>query len=226
MVRGDRKSFKETPPIGMAQQAYRLLEHAIIVGDLAPDQVLSEPDLMKATGLGRTAIRDAIQLLADNHLVTIAPYRGAFVSHLTPQTEFLLLEMRRELDPVLAKSTAENASPADRRKLRQFGQKVRTAVESRDSLAVMDIDGQLKELMLEICQNPFMATALRPIYAVCRRFYFGTIRAPDPSFAEIYLELIEALASGHSECAAAKSIEVIDKVEDIIARRQLGGAKR
>ncbi|MEX0923713.1 MAG: GntR family transcriptional regulator [Rhodovibrionaceae bacterium] len=209
---------------GLAQQAYRLLEHAIIVGDLQPNQVLSEPELMEATGMGRSPIRDAIQLLADNHLATIAPYRGAFVSHLEPQTELLLLEMRRELDPVLANATAENAHKEDCRRLKQLGRKVQSAIDKNDSAAIIDIDGELKELMLEVCGNPFLATSLRPIYAVCRRFYFNAVRTPDRSLGKIYLEMIEAMAA-KDPCRSEKAaLNVVEKVEEI-ARNQLVGLK-
>lgn len=200
-----------------------MLEHAIIVGDLQPNQVLSEPELMEATGMGRTPIRDAIQLLADNHLVTIAPYRGAFVSHLEPQTELLLLEMRRELDPVLARATAEKASKEDCRSLKHLARKVRAAIEKNDSAAIIDIDGELKERMLEICGNPFLATSLRPIYAVCRRFYFNAVRTPDRSLGKVYLEMIEAMAEGNAERSEKSASDVVAKVEDI-ARKQLVGA--
>lgn len=207
---------------GLAHQAYRFLERAIIVGDLQPNQVLSEPELMKATGMGRTPIRDAIQLLADNHLVTIAPYRGAFVSYLKPQTELLLLEMRRELDPVLARATAEKASKEDRKALKQLARKVRAAIDKNDSTAVMEIDGQLKDLMLDVCQNPYLSTSLRPIYAVCRRFYFNAVRTPDHSLGKIYLGMIEAIAMGDAKGAEKTSLKVVAKVEEI-ARKQLAG---
>ncbi len=211
--------------VGLAQQAYRLLEHAIIVGELQPNQVLSEPELMQATGMGRTPIRDAIQLLADHHLVTIAPYRGAFVSPLEPQTELLLLEMRRELDPVLARATAENAGREDCKKLESLGREVSNAIDKNDSQAIMEFDGQLKELMLQICQNPFLATALRPIYAVCRRFYFNAVHTPDRSLGEVYLGMIAALAARDAKRAEKTALKVVEKVEKI-ARKQLFGAMR
>lgn len=178
---------------------------------------------MEATGMGRTPIRDAIQLLADNHLVTIAPYRGAFVSHLEPQTELLLLEMRRELDPVLARATAENAGKEDCRQLRQLARRVRAAIEKSDSTAVMEIDGELKDLMLDVSNNPFLATSLRPIYAVCRRFYFNAVRTPDRSLGKIYLEMIEAMAARDAKRAEKVALDVLEKVEEI-ARKQLFGA--
>lgn len=220
MSRTAAKQTQSASKAGLAQKAYRLLEHAIIVGDLQPNQVLSEPELMEATGMGRTPIRDAIQLLADNHLVTIAPYRGAFVSHLQPQTELLLLEMRRELDPVLARATAEKAAKEDCKELKQLARKVRAAIEKNDSAAIIDIDGELKELMLEICQNPFLATSLRPIYAVCRRFYFNAVRTPDRSLGKVYLEMIEAMAAQDALRSEKAALGVVEKVEEI-ARYQL-----
>lgn len=217
------RSAKPASKAGLAQRAYRLLEQAIIVGELQPNQVLSEPELMAATGMGRTPIRDAIQLLADNHLVTIAPYRGAFVSPLDPQTELLLLEMRRELDPVLAGATAEKASQEDGKRLKKLARRVRTAIDKNDSATVMDVDGELKQLMLEVCQNPFLATSLRPIYAVCRRFYFNAVRTPDRSLGKIYLEMIEAMAAKDKKLAEETALGVVEKVEEI-ARKQLFGA--
>ena len=76
--------------------------------------------------------------------------------------------------------------------------------------------------MLEICDNPYLLASLRPIYAVCRRFYFNAVHTPDRELGEVYLDMIEAMAARDAERAETASLELLDMVEKI-ARRQLAG---
>ena len=69
-----------TPAPSLTDRAYAALEEMIVTLQLAPGTAISESDLSGHLGIGRTPIREALQRLAREKLVSIFPRRGIFVS--------------------------------------------------------------------------------------------------------------------------------------------------
>jgi GntR family transcriptional regulator, rspAB operon transcriptional repressor len=64
----------------LSDQAYDALRRMIMRGELAPGARLSEPDLTDQLGIGRTPLREALLLLAQEGLIHVLPQSGSFVS--------------------------------------------------------------------------------------------------------------------------------------------------
>src|SRR5687768_16722558 len=79
----------------MTERAYRQLEELIVTLQLPPGTILSEQMLAHRLEIGRTPIREALQRLALDGLVTILPRRGILVSEINLRTQLRLLEVRR-----------------------------------------------------------------------------------------------------------------------------------
>src|SRR5688572_10962031 len=106
-----------TPPASapsLTDLAYLHLEEMIVTLKLAPGQVVSEGELSVATGIGRTPIREALQRLARERLVSILPRRGIIVSAIDVKSQLRLLEVRRELERFIARAAARRATEAER----------------------------------------------------------------------------------------------------------------
>jgi len=207
-------------------QAYVALEQAIILGELKPNAVISEAELMTTMGFGRTPLREAIQRLAKDRLVTIVPYRGAFVAPIDPLIELTLLEMRRELDPVLVRTAAELATPEQRTELRQLAEETRRLLAKDDRVAAVKIDAIVKKLLLEISANPYLTMVMRPIYALSRRFYFNVVRQPGSAINTHYNALLENVADNHPNKACAAAIAFLEELESFARGVLLGGTPR
>lgn len=115
------------------EQAYGAIRDAIVRLDLPPSSVIDETALGQRLGLGRTPIREALQRLMHEGLVTVFPRRGMMVApiallesqHLTqarllwePNVTRLAAEVGPEgawdaLETVLANSPATYATPED-----------------------------------------------------------------------------------------------------------------
>ena len=80
----------------------RRLEEQIVTLKLEPGALLSEQALSAELGIGRTPIREALQRLAREGLVLILPRKGILVSETDPRKQLLVLEVRRELERLLA----------------------------------------------------------------------------------------------------------------------------
>src|SRR4029079_11997900 len=87
----------------------------IVTLQLLPGTVLSEQALALRLKIGRTPIREALQRLARDGLVVIMPRRGIMVSEINLKLQLRLLEVRRELERLMASLAAERATTAERR---------------------------------------------------------------------------------------------------------------
>ena len=64
----------------LSEQAYSQIRSMIITLELEPGSLISESELMATLSVGRTPIREALRLLANEKLVEVYPRRGMFVS--------------------------------------------------------------------------------------------------------------------------------------------------
>src|ERR1700710_1525253 len=94
-------------PRSFAEQAYDMLEEMIVTLVLSPGTILTEGELIEKTGLGRTPMREALQRLSDVGLIDIIPRQGTKVTEIDVADQLLLLEVRRELERLIATSAAQ-----------------------------------------------------------------------------------------------------------------------
>src|SRR5438067_12386076 len=96
------------------QRAYLLIRDQIITLMLAPGAVIEEARLREELGLGRTPIREAVQRLAHENLVSFVPHRGTFVADINLTDLHRLTEVRTEMESYAARLAAERATARDR----------------------------------------------------------------------------------------------------------------
>src|SRR5262249_47938796 len=105
---------------GPAEEGYRGIEEENVTLCLKTGRELSEQFLCVSTKFGRTPIREALQRLSREGLITILPRKGVLVSDINPRNQLLLLEVRRELERLLSRTGAERATPEQRTALQDI----------------------------------------------------------------------------------------------------------
>ena len=105
----------------LTDRAYRELEEMIVTLQLAPGTVLSEQALAVRLKIGRTPIREALQRLARDGLVVIMPRRGIMVSEINLRLQLRLLEVRRELERLMAKPRGRTRLTGRTQRIRRSG---------------------------------------------------------------------------------------------------------
>src|SRR6184192_2677595 len=121
----------------LTEQAYRVIEEEIVTLRLKPGDVLSEQMLSATYGIGRTPIREALQRLAREGLITILPRKGILVSDINPRNQLLVLEVRRELERLLSRASAERATQQQRKDLAEIARGMDQAATAKDDIAFM-----------------------------------------------------------------------------------------
>jgi DNA-binding GntR family transcriptional regulator len=103
------------PRTSLADQAFNALEQMIVTLQLPPGSLWSEAMLSESLGIGRTPVREAVQRLAEYHLVVIMKRHGIRIADVNEQEQLLVLETRRELERSIPSRAARRA-PADDKK--------------------------------------------------------------------------------------------------------------
>ncbi len=80
------------------RQIYKKVRRSIIVGRCAPGERLDQEALAQRHGTSVTPVRDALQMLSQEGLVTIKPRSGYFVTHITLKQLRDMLELREILE--------------------------------------------------------------------------------------------------------------------------------
>jgi DNA-binding GntR family transcriptional regulator len=200
----------------LTEQAYLRLEEMIVTLALAPGSVLSEQLLSSELGIGRTPIREALQRLAREGLVLVLPRRAIIVTETDPRRQLLVLEVRRELERLLARAGAERASEAERARFRRIADGMEAAASTSDDIAFMRLDRELNALLAEAAHNEYAARSMRALNGHSRRFWYLHYKAAAdlPKCARLHAEEARAIAKGNAQRAMAASDKLMDYVEN------------
>lgn len=211
------------PEQTQTDRAYLQIEEEIATLGIPPGAVVSEALLSKRLGVGRTPVREALQRLAREGLVTIMPRRGVVVSEIDVAAQIRLLEVRRELERLLARAAAQRASPAQRDQFRRIADDMDMAERQMDQTAFMRLDREFNRLLLDASGNEFGAAAMGLMNGLSRRFWFAHYRVSGdlPQMARLHAAMARAVASADRAAAGSASDALIDYIQDF-ARAEIG----
>ncbi|MDP3250347.1 MAG: GntR family transcriptional regulator [Hydrogenophaga sp.] len=197
-------------PRSLTAQAYERIEEMIVKLELQPGTALSEAELSARLGIGRTPVREALQRLAREHLVQILPQRGVLVSELDIKRQLRLLEVRREVERLVARCSARRATDAERKQFAELAAEFNAAAKTNDQSRFMKADKAFNDLSLRVARNEFAAGAMGLMHGLSRRFWFMHHRQADDTefMASLHGRLSKAIADG-DENAAAKALDAL-----------------
>jgi DNA-binding GntR family transcriptional regulator len=215
---------KAANALTLTERAYRELEEQIVTLRLKPGEFLSEYALASSLRIGRTPIREALQRLGREGLVTILPRKGILVAETDPRKQLLVLEVRRELERLLSRLGAQRASEEQRRRFREIADNMDRAGKANDDLTFMRLDRELNLMIAEAGQNEYAACAMRFLQGHSRRFWYLHYRqaADLPLCARLHAAQARAIAGGDAKAAAAAADRLIDYTETFTRATVLG----
>lgn len=215
--------MRDVAAIPLTELAYALLEERIVRLELAPGETVTEQQLVQQVGIGRTPVREALQRLAREGLVRILPRKGIVVSPIDPDAQLRLLDVRREVERLVARLAARNATTEERARFAELAIAFERAGRSGDDVSFMRTDRAFNELCLQAARNEFATAALATLQPLARRFWFHHYRqaADLPRAARLHAAVAAAIAEAEADAAA----EALDHLLDDIARftRAAGG---
>ena len=207
----------ERPPHAGSQtdQAYNVLEEQIVTLRLEPGAVLSETRLASELGFGRTPIREALQRLARESLIVILPRKGILVAEINPRKQLLALEVRRELERLMARAGAMRATAAEKARFLEIAAGREQAARDNDDISFMRYDHALNVLVSQAAHNEYASRAMGLLHGLSRRFWYMHYKeaADLPLCARLHAQLARRIAKGNPEEAARASDQLVDYAE-------------
>jgi DNA-binding GntR family transcriptional regulator len=199
----------------LTDKAYFYLEQMIVTLRLRPGSAVSENELSEQLGIGRTPIREALHRLARERLVVILPRRGIMVSEINVNSQLRLLEVRRVVERLVARSAARRASAEARQRFREIAATFEQCAKSNDDVGFMDVDREFNELCVEAARNEFAAGAMSLMHSLSRRFWYLHYRqaADMPLTAKLHADIARAIAAGKEDAAAVAADRLLDTIE-------------
>lgn len=199
----------------LADVAHSKLEELVVTLELPPGSLWSEVMLSERIGIGRTPVREAVQRLAWDRLVTIIRRHGIRISDIDVHEQMLVLEMRRKLEPLVATLAARRATVDERRHIAQTAELFMEAGATDDALKFLRVHFESKRFVVACARNPFAENSFGPLNALTRRFYFVYQREAHDvgKAAKLHATLLRAIASGDEVTAAEAAGRVVDYAE-------------
>ena len=143
-------SLPEVARVSLSQQAADSIRDAILSGTLEPGTQLVEAELAEQMSISRAPIREAMRNLEEEGLVLRVPYRGVFVSHVSPADIQELYTLRSIIEVFAVRLAVERATDADFARLEAIVQAMQTAALTETLDQVSNLDMQFHRTLYEI----------------------------------------------------------------------------
>lgn len=168
-------SSGDSAPPSLSQLAYRHIRRKIVSTELAPGAVIDESSLRSDLGMGRTPIREALQRLSLEKLVTILPRRGMLVSEIGITDLQRLFEIRYELEGLAARLAAWRRTPDQLERMQAVLTYLPGPDEDVDPERLIAIDEASHRLIYAAANNEFLQDTLAMLYSQSLRLWYFTL---------------------------------------------------
>ncbi|UOD50992.1 GntR family transcriptional regulator [Orrella daihaiensis] len=156
-TRAKRTHLTSTSPTGRIVQA---VTQAIAERRLMPGTKLTEAKLCEIFDVSRTLVRQALNQLSRDHLVTLLPDRGAFVSEPTIQEAQQVFEVRTMLETLIVRDLSKQITPAQIKQLKSHLASERKALRSKNIAERTSLLGDFHVLLANMQGNQVLREIL------------------------------------------------------------------
>jgi DNA-binding GntR family transcriptional regulator len=185
----------------------------IILGELAPMQVLDERVLAARYAAGLSGVRDSLGRLALEGLVIRRPRVGTIVAPLDIAAIEEAFEVRRLLEGRTAALAAKNATKTDVDAIRDAFADAETAVARDDTRALLIMDRNFHQAVALATGNATLARFVINLQNVATRFWIWKLREQSPEAqmddVRLHRALADSIAAGleaEAEVAAGRLV--------------------
>jgi len=177
-----------------AATVYERIWSAIMDHSLPPETRLVEERLCGIFGMGRTRLRQVLQRLAHERVVTLMPNRGAMVSKPSVREAREVFAARRIIEASIVGSFIESASRADCKRIQDQLAREKLAWRRNDHREALKLSGDFHLAIAEAAGNNILADMLRDLISRSS-LIIAVYRAPGTPFCppDAHEELATAL---------------------------------
>lgn len=199
-------NFVSPARMSAKERAFSQIQRWIIDGTLQPGEKLIDAELAESLGVSRTPIREAFQLLEVQGLVTTHPGKETKVTEIEKDDIFKMYSTMAALQALAAEITAKSIVPEQIEQLRAINLDFANSIKSGQAYQAMEADEQFHNLIVELSDNPYIASFSASLQIHIRRFKYVFLKQPiaatQASVAE-HASIISAFEKNDSDNAQA-----------------------
>ena len=188
----------------------------IRTGGFAPGQRLIESDIMRETQTSRNKVRDALQRLATEGLVTIEAFRGASVKSVSWEQVRQIYEARTALEGFAARTFAASDNKELKDELRDIQREMDKWVKKGNHERFASLNSSWHELIVDGAANEYFRQFLSRLTIPVYRLLFTTFYSR---------ERIEIANADHKKITNAICEGKADEAESLMRRHVQEGLK-
>lgn len=179
------------------------LRQRIITGDYPGGTRLTEEQVATDFQASRMSVREAMRMLGAEGFLVLRPYFGTFVATVGAQQAADLLEVQGGLEAMAAGLAATRHSAADVAELRELVRQGREAGAGDQVSATARLHGRFHSVLGRAAGNESLAQVMVQIRYKVDWVYATAVRRPAGDSWEEHSRIVDAIASGDAELAAA-----------------------
>lgn len=181
--------------------AYDQLLEWIVDGTLLPNEKINDAKLASALHLSRTPIREALQLLELQGLVTMKPGVATYVTELDPKDIDKILLPLSVLQKAAAQTATLMCTENDLKVLKQYNCSFQKYIEKKDYFNALKTDEQFHGKIVQVCDNTYIESSIKLLQAHVRRLFFQNQIILSKQSVEEHEQIIEALKNKNTDLA-------------------------
>jgi DNA-binding GntR family transcriptional regulator len=188
----------------LRKQVYKVLRVAIINGEIAPGEKITEVEIAEELNVSRTPVREAFRMLELEELITIIPQQGVFISGIKSRKEINdIFQVRMELEGLAAYLAARNISNEQINKLNEYSERIKNCIENNDLKTCVKIDIAFHRIINEASRNKWLEKFLDSLFEQATRFRSKSLNQKGRMKQALneHRKLGKAIAEGNSELA-------------------------
>ena len=197
--------------------AYEMIREKIVNCELAPGSVLNESELIEEIGASRTPIREALNKLEQENLVTIIPKKCIIVRGITIDDIAEVFDARAVIEPQVLLQYADRISL---RFLEDYQERCRT---TEDTQELIHLDEEFHEMLYQVCDNKYLREVMRMVEGVDHRnrVYKSNEERVHEGISE-HLDIVERMLAKDYEGASKCLFHHIKSAKNYAMKKYIG----
>ena len=199
--------------LSMGAQLHRILRTAIIRGELAPGQAISEIDISKRFAVSRQPVREAFIKLGEERLIEVLPQRGTYVRKISLKEVLDARHLREVIELAIVREVAERNDPALLGALRQ-NLALQQQIQPGDSRGFLALDEEFHRTLALHAGRDYAWRVTESIKAQMDRVRFLAFdfATPKPRLVAEHTAIVEAIAAADPGLAAQRMQEHLREI--------------
>lgn len=209
-----RKTRASTPTVGATRRIVESITEAIVARRLMPGTKLAEQKIADIFDVSRTLVRQALNQLSRDHLVTLEPARGAFVAMPSVDEAHQVFELRQMLESAMVKRLCSVITDAQIAELRAHLLAERAAVARTDVPGRTRLLADFHVVLARMLGNQVLAQLLGDLLSRSSliSLMYQSTHSAEASLAE-HVAIVDALEKRDVRAATRLTEEHLNHVE-------------